>query len=59
MFQANNDKVVLGQNPTMRDVYSVLFYGVACIVCCNDWLEDFNRGSLEEDWWVGVWVWVS
>ena len=50
IFQANNDKVILGQSPTMRDCYSVFLYGVALIVCCNDWLEDIKRGSLEEDW---------
>ena len=50
IFQANNDKVVLGQSPTMRDCYTVFLYGVAMIVCCNDWLEDIARGSLEEDW---------
>ena len=50
IFQANNDKVVLGQSPTMRDVYTVFLYGVACIVCCNDWLENIKRGSLEEEW---------
>ena len=52
IFQANNDKVILGQRPTMRDCYSVFLYGVALIVCCNDWLEDVKRGSLEEDWLV-------
>ena len=50
IFQANNDKVLLGQSPTMRDCYSVFLYGVACIVCCNDWLENIKRSSLEEEW---------
>ena len=50
VFQANNDIVLLGQSPCQRDIYSVFLYGIACICCTNDWMEDIKRGSSEEEW---------
>jgi len=50
VFQANNDIVLLGQSPCQEYVYSVFLYGVACIVCCNDWMEGIKRGSHAEEW---------
>ena len=40
----------------MRDCYTLFLYGVACNVCCNDWLEDIKRGSLGEDWLVANFI---
>ena len=52
IFQANNDIVLLGQSPCQDHLYRVFLYGVALIVCCNDWLDGIKEDSPAEEWLV-------
>ena len=52
LFQANSDGVLLGQSACNEHAYWKYLYGIALVVCCNDWMEGIKPGSEEEHWLV-------
>ena len=50
LFQGNTDGALLGQSTCNEYAYWVFLYGVAQIICCNDWLAGIKEGTQEMDW---------
>ena len=50
VFQANTEIVELGWSQCGEHIYQNLLHGIACIVCCNDWMVGVANGSDDADW---------